>query len=148
LSLAVASLWPGVFADLDFFMDDRSLYEDDNELTALGLMFSCVPFVLLFASAITLRHAPFLAACMFPIALISIWNTSIVSWIDFNRLGLGASSKADVDYLEWNKIGIWIGMLLISCVLVILVDWILSCLVRGWTRLRRNYMGKSNPAID
>jgi hypothetical protein len=37
--MALASLWPGFFANLDYYMDDRSAYEDDNELTALGLIF-------------------------------------------------------------------------------------------------------------
>jgi hypothetical protein len=119
LSMALTALWPGFLAYLDFFLDDRSAYEDDNELTALGLILSAMPFALFMMALGMLREARILASLMMPVVVVSILITSLPAWVDAYSLGLGASSYADVDYLEWDKIAVWVGVLVVSCIAVI-----------------------------
>ena len=126
LAMAVAALWPGLLAYLDFFLDDHSVYEDDNELTALSLIYSGVPFALLLMALGMLREARILAGLMLPVVVIAILITSLPAWFDAYNLGLGASSKSDVDYLEWSKIAFWIGMQALCTVAVLCLDALLA----------------------
>jgi uncharacterized membrane protein len=126
LSMAVAALWPGLIAYLDFFLDDRSAYEDDNELTALGLILSGMPFALLLMALGMLREARIVAVLMLPVVAIAILITSLPAWFDAYNLGLGASSNADVAYLEWHKIGGWIGLQALCTLTVICLDALLT----------------------
>jgi hypothetical protein len=128
--MALASLWPGFFAWFDYYLDDRSAYEDDNELTALGLIFCGMPFALFLMASGMRREAPVIAAVMVPITLIAIYITCFPAWVDAYNLGLGPSSKADVDYLEWDKIGIWVAMLLVCCMATIGLDMLISFVAR------------------
>jgi len=126
LAMAVAALWPGLIAYLDFFLDDRSAYADDNELTALGLIFSGMPFALLLMALGMLRETRLVAVLMLPVVVISILITSLPAWFDAYDLGLGASSNADVAYLEWHKIALWIGMQILCTFAVLSLDTLLT----------------------
>ncbi len=120
--MAVAALWPGFLAYLDFFLDDRSAYADDNELTALSLIFSGMPFALLLMALGMLREARIVAGLMLPVVVISILITSLPAWFDAYNLGLGASSNADVAYLEWHKIAVWVGMQALCTLAILCLD--------------------------
>jgi hypothetical protein len=117
----MASLWPGAFAWLDFLSDDRSIWEDDNELTALGLIFSATPVSLLIIG-FAWRKRVSATVGMTVLAVVAIWFSCYPSWVDAYNLGLGASSNADVDYLEWSKIGVWVVMLLLLWGFVVGLD--------------------------
>jgi len=133
LAMAVAALWPGLIAYLDFFLDDQSSYADDNELTALGLIFSGMPFALLLMALGMLRESRILAGAMLPVVVISLFITSLPAWFDAYNLGLGAISKEDVDYLEWNKIVGWIGLQAVCTFAVVCLDALLTpALQRGY----------------
>jgi hypothetical protein len=145
LSLAFASMWPGLLAYLDFFLDDRSAYEDDNELTALSLMFSCVPFVLFLVALGIFRRAPRFSAFLTVVFSISVWITCVPGWVDACRLGLGASSKIDVDYLEWGKIGIWVAMLVVCCGLIVFIDLCVLFLTKIAVSVFRHVTAQKSP---
>ena len=142
LAMAVAALWPGFLAYLDFFLDDHSVYEDDNELTALSLIFSGMPFALLLMALGMLREARILAVVMLPVVVISILITSLPAWFDAYNLGLGASSKEDVEFLEWSKIAVWIGGQLLFSVIVICLDALLAPSLQRAYDLFRSAQGR------
>ncbi len=137
LSLTIASLGPGLLVWLDGFLDDRNMLYDGNELTALGLIFSPLPFVLLLLALRTFRKSPARAALMIVILIVSLCITFIPVWREAYAGGLRPSSKADVEYLEWRKIAIWTGMIFTCCLAAILLDALTSLLFKCSTRDRK-----------
>jgi len=121
---ATTAVWPGLWFWIEFISDDRNMYDDANELAAFGVIFSPMPIVLFIISAMARKRSWWSTTALACCGTVGLVITTLRSCWDALSGGLSASSKEDVDYLEWDKIAVWTVIMLIVWLMLIFVDFV------------------------
>src|SRR6187200_202158 len=100
-AVVLASFWPRIISVALLFLDDRIMWDTGNEFDALALVFSVFPVALVGYALWRFRRFPSSSGIHILLAGTALVVSSLPAVLSARATGLGASSKQDVNEIEW-----------------------------------------------